>query len=158
MNRLLARLAPLALAAVTGAALAADPKPGAQAAPAPSDAPYQEGTVWNLTFVRTVAGMGDDYLKSLSTTWRRTMDEAKKQGVVVSYKILSMPATRPDDWDLLLMVEYRSWAALDGLDAKLRAIEARIIGGQDQMRTLMTKRLEIRQILGEKTGQELILK
>src|SRR5262245_54328056 len=90
--------------------------------------PYTDGTVWDITMIRTTAGMGDDYLRSLGTTWKRTMEEAKKQGLVVSYKVLSTTASTPDDWDLLLMVEYKNWAAFDGIGDKFEAIERKIVG------------------------------
>lgn len=120
--------------------------------------PYTEGSVWDITMVRTTDGMTDDYLRSLATTWRRTMDEAKKQGLVLSYRIIATGTSGPDDWDLLLMIEYKNWAALDGLAEKFDPIERRVIGTEDQTRELMTKRLQVRRILGDKTGQELLLK
>ena len=120
--------------------------------------PYTEGSVWELTMVRTTYGMSDDYLRSLGTTWKHTLDEAKKQGLILSYKVLSTNASGPDDWDLLLMVEYKNWAVFDGLRDKMDPIERKVVGTEDQMRQLMTKRLDVRRILGGKTGQELILK
>jgi hypothetical protein len=86
------------------------------------------------------------------------MDEAKRQGLVVSYKILSGNASGPEDWDLLLMVEVKNWAALDGLDEKFEAITQKTIGGEEPRRQLATKRLEIRRILGAKNAQEIFLK
>jgi len=68
-NRI-AAAAVLALCASALPARAADPA-------APSDAPYTQGTVWSLSFIRVVPGMGDDYLRSLGTTWKRVMDVAK---------------------------------------------------------------------------------
>jgi hypothetical protein len=120
--------------------------------------PYTDGSVWDITMVRTTDGMTDDYLRSLGTTWRRTLDEAKKQGLVLSYKIIATGTSGPNDWDLLLMVEYKNWAAFDGLADKMEPIERKIIGTEDQTRELMTKRLEVRRILGDKTGQEVLLK
>ena len=120
--------------------------------------PYTDGSVWDLTMVRTTEGMADDYLRSLGTTWKHMMDEAKKQGLVLSYKVISTNASGAGDWDLLLMVEYKNWAAFDGLSDKFEPIERKIIGTEDQTRQLMTKRLEIRHIVGGKTGQELLLK
>ena len=120
--------------------------------------PYTEGSVWEITMVRTTAGMSDDYLRSLGTTWKHTLDEGKKLGIVLSYKVLSANASAADDWDLLLMVEYKNWAAFDGLADKMEPIERKTVGTEDQMRQLMTKRLDIRRIVGSKTGQELILK
>ncbi len=148
-------LLPLAPVRAAESKAANAPAAGQDAGP---DAPYTRGPVWELSFIRIVPGMGDDYLKSLATTWKRSLDEAKKEGVVVSYKIISGLASGPDDWDLLLMVEFKSWAALDGAEAKMRAIEAKIVGNPDQTRTVMTKRLEVRHILGEKLAQELFLK
>ena len=120
--------------------------------------PYTEGSVWDITMVRTVEGMSDDYLRSLAGTWRRTLDEAKKQGIVLSYRVIVTSTSGPDDWDLLLMVEYKNWAAFDGLADKMEPIERKVVGTEDQTRELMTKRLVIRHILGDKTGQELLLK
>ncbi len=120
--------------------------------------PYTEGSVWALTMVRTTAGMSDDYLRGLGTTWKPIIEEAQKQGLVTSYKVLSGNASGVDDWDLLLMVEYKNWAAFDGLADKFEPIQEKIVGGDDEARKLAVQRLEIRRILGEKTTQELILK
>ena len=128
---------------------------GAQAAPARA---YTEGSVWDITMIRATAGMEDDYLKSLGTTWKPILEEAKKQGLVLSYKVLSANAATADDWDILLMVEYKNWAVFDGISDKFNAIERKIVGTEDQSRQLMTQRLNVRRIIGSKTGQELILK
>ncbi len=146
------------LAAAAALALLSSAVPARAADPAQADAPYTEGSVWSISFIRVVPGMGDDYLRSLGTTWKRVMDEAKKQGIILSYKVLDSMASSPDDWDLLLLVEYKNWGALDGLDAKLRAIESKIVGGPEQNRALMTKRLEVRRILGAKNAREIFLK
>jgi hypothetical protein len=143
----------LGLALVTLASIALSPG-GAVA----QTRPYTEGSVWFLTMIRTTAGFEDDYLRSLASTWKRVSDEGKKEGVIVSYKILSGNAVGPDDWDLLLMVELKNWAAFDGIRDKFEAIQKRIIGGDEAQRQLATKRLEIRRILGSKNAQELFLK
>ena len=98
----------------------------------------------------------DDYLRSLATTWKRISDEAKKQGLIVSYKVLSANASDPDDWDLLLIVELKNWAAVDGIADKFEPISQKVVGGDDAHRQLATKRLEIRRILGSKNAQELL--
>lgn len=120
--------------------------------------PYTEGSVWAITMVRTTAGMHDDYMRSLGTTWKRVLDEAKKQGLVLSYRVLSTDAAGADDWDVLLMVEYKNWAAFDGLGDKMEPIARSILGTEDQNRQLMTQRLEIRRTIGFKTARELLLK
>lgn len=123
-----------------------------------TEAPYTEGPVWQMTFVRTTYGLDDDYLKSLGQFYKKTMEEAKKQNLVLSYHIISVEAANADDWNLLLMVEYKNMGALDGLDAKFRTIQAKIVGNEDTQRNLMVKRMDVRKILGGKLGRELFLK
>ncbi|HUK20398.1 MAG TPA: hypothetical protein VLV45_02435 [Gemmatimonadales bacterium] len=145
--------------AVSLAALAAIPAAlHAQAAAAAQTRPYTEGSVWDISMIRTTDGMTDDYLRSLGQTWKRSLDEAKKQGLILSYKVIETTTSGPDDWDLLLMVEYKNWAAFDGLTDKMDPIWQKMMGNEDQQRQLMTKRLEVRHVLGDKSGQELILK
>jgi hypothetical protein len=108
--------------------------------------------------IRTTPGFEDDYLRSLASTWKKISDEGKKEGLIVSYKVLSGNAVGPDDWDLLLMVELKNWAAIDGITDKFEAISRKVVGGEDAQRQLATKRLEIRRILGSKNAQELFLK
>jgi len=70
---------------------------------AQSDAPYTEGPIWNITMVKTKAGMTDEYLKSLAKTLKASLEEAKKQNLVIDYKILLGNAGTPQDFDILVM-------------------------------------------------------
>jgi hypothetical protein len=72
---------------------------------AQSDAPYTEGPVWNITMVQAKPGMSDEYLKGLAKTFKGALEEAKKQNLVMDYKILLGNAATPQDFDILLMVE-----------------------------------------------------
>ena len=123
-----------------------------------STAPYTEGSVWEITMVRTKAGMSDDYLKNLTQAYKSTSDEAKKQGIIMDYKILIGDAANQDDFDILLMVQYKNMAALDGLREKTDPIATKLIGGEDQLRQGSITRLEIRDILGTKMMREVTLK
>jgi len=121
-------------------------------------APYSEGPVWELTMVRTKAGMEDDYLKNLANAYKSTSEEAKKQGIIMDYKILIGDAANKDDYNLLLMVEYKNMAAFDGLRQKTDPIAQKLIGGEEQLRQGSVKRMELREILGSKTMREITLK
>jgi hypothetical protein len=125
---------------------------------AQSDAPYTEGSVWQITMVKTKPGMSDDYLKGLAKTFKGSLDEAKKQGLVMDYKILIGDAANPQDFDILLMVESKNMAAFDNAREKFDPIARKISGDLDQQRATAVKRLEIREILGDKTMREVTLK
>jgi hypothetical protein len=125
---------------------------------AQSDAPYTEGTVWNVTMVKTKAGMSDDYLKGLAKTFKGTLDEAKKQNLIISYKILLGESSAPQDYDILLLVESKNMAAFDNSREKFDPISKKIEGSVDEQRQTAVKRLDIREILGSKTMREITLK
>ena len=128
------------------------------AAGAAQSAPYTEGSVWNMSFIRTKPGMRDVYLNNLRANWRRELEEAKRQGLVRSYRVISAQAATPGDWDLLLIAEYKSLAALDSADAKFRAIDTKLFGTEQAQQAGVSKRAEVREILGDKQGRELILR
>ena len=125
---------------------------------AQSDAPYTEGPVWTITMVKAKAGMGDEYLKGLAKTFKGAMDEAKKQDLIMDYKILLGGAATPQDFDILLMVESKNMAALDNAREKFDPIARKVEGTPDQQRATATKRLEIREIMGSKLMREITLK
>jgi hypothetical protein len=125
---------------------------------AQSDAPYTEGPVWNITMVKAKYGMGDEYLKGLAKTFKGTLDEAKKDNLILDYKILLGDAATPHDFDILLMVESKDMAAFDNAREKFDPIARKIEGSPDQQRQTATKRVEIREILGSKLMREITLK
>ena len=108
--------------------------------------------------VKTKPGMDDDYLKTLSKIYKATNEEAKKQGLILDYKILLGDASTPQDFNILLMKEYKNMAALDNLRDKIDPINAKIIGNEDVQRQGAVKRMEIREIMGGKLMREITLK
>ena len=125
---------------------------------AQSDAPYTEGPVWQLTMVKAKFGMGDDYLKGLAKTFKGTLEEAKKQDLIMDYKILLGDAANAQDFDILLMVESKNMAALDNSREKFDPISKKVEGSLDQQRATAVKRQDIREILGTKLMREVTLK
>lgn len=125
---------------------------------AQSDAPYTEGPVWQITMVKTKPGMTDDYLKMLGKIYKSTSEEAKKQGVIMDYKILLGDASNANDFEILLMQEFTNMAALDGLREKLDPISKKLIGSEEVQRQGSIKRMEVREIMGNKLMREVTLK
>ena len=125
---------------------------------AQSDAPYAEGPVWQLTMVKTKYGMSDDYLKGLAKTFKGTLEEAKKQNLIMDYKILIGEAANRDDFDILLMTQSKNMAALDNAREKFDPIARKVEGTTDEQRATAVKRTEIREILGDKLMREVTLK
>ena len=85
-------------------------------------------------------------------------DEEKKEKVILDYKILNGEASNPQDFNILILVEYPNWAAFDSLRDKMDPVVEKVMGSEAQRRDLAVKRLDIREILGTKTMREITLK
>jgi hypothetical protein len=119
---------------------------------------YSEGAVWIVTMIKTKSGMGDDYLKQLGQTLKPVYDEEKKQKLILDYKIMTGDASCPQDFNMLILVQYPNMAAFDGLRDKMDPIVEKVMGSEDQRRATAVKRLDVREILGAKTMREITLK
>jgi hypothetical protein len=122
------------------------------------DKPYTEGSVWSLSMIRVKPGMADVYFRDILPLRKKMNEEAQKQGLLLSSHVLSGSAYGKEDFDVLFLDEYKNWAAFDGINAKYDAIMSRIIGPEDKQVQVMTKRTEVREILGDKVMQELLIK
>jgi hypothetical protein len=123
-----------------------------------SSVPYTEGSVWALSMIKTKTGLTDEYLKQITGTVKPVYEEAKKQRIILSYKILNGEASSPHDFNILILVEYPNWAAFDTLRDKMDPLLAKAMGSEEQRKEMAVKRLDVREILGTKTMREITLK
>jgi hypothetical protein len=119
---------------------------------------WSDGPVVNVSFIRTVDGHLDEYMQWLSTTWKKQEEAAKKAGLILSYEVDVAQPQSPNDADVILIVRYKNWAALDGLGSKLDAVSAQIEGSVDKANQAQAARAKIRTILGSTTVQVADLK
>lgn len=120
---------------------------------------YTEGPVWRVQLIRVKPTHMDDYLTSLQQSTKPLIDEQKKQGTIMDYKIfLKETKNGPEDWDICVAIEYKNHAAMDGLAAKGEAARDKILGGKAQGQQLAEKRVEIREIISSELMQEIFLK
>ena len=122
------------------------------------DKPFKEGSIWSVTFVKVKPGMFDTYIRDLSGNRRPLMEQAKKEGLILQEKMLAGESAGREDFDLILMVEYKNWAAFDGLSDKFRALAQKIVGSEDKQTQMMLKRTDVREIVGTKNMQEISYK
>lgn len=123
---------------------------------------YESGSVWNLTFVKLQANMGDEYLKGLNKTWKASMDEMVKEELILSYKVLSGQAANEDDFDLLLMIEMKNMASMDPSperEKKMDDIEKRVMDSMgEEFKKTVASYSTMRDIQGSKIMREIYLK
>jgi hypothetical protein len=129
-----------------------------------SDDITDQVSVWNLTFVRTKANMGDEYLKNLKNTWASSMAEMSKEGLIESYMILEGNAFGVGDFDIILMVEFKNYATFDpdpARQAKIKEVNDKVaaaMGGEDRMEAVVQNYGDMRTIVGRKTMSEIKFK
>jgi hypothetical protein len=114
--------------------------------------------VINVSSIRTVDGHFDDYMHWLATTYKKQQEAAKKAGLITSYRVIVIEPRGPNEPDILLVTEYKDWAALDHLGSKLDQISAQIEGSVEAAAKSEVDRAKIRTVLGSRTQQEAILK
>src|SRR5436853_5515064 len=93
-----------------------------------SSAPYIEHSVWALSMIKTKTGLEDEYLKQITGTVKPVYDEAKKQKIILDYKIPNGEASDRNDFNILILVEYANFAAFDGLREKMDPLLAKVMG------------------------------
>jgi hypothetical protein len=119
---------------------------------------YKDGPVINVASIRTVDGHFDDYMHWLATGYKKQQEAAKKAGLITAYRVIVVEARGPNDPDILLVTEFKNWAALDGLGGKLDALSAQIQGSVEKAAQSQVERAKIRTVLGSRTAQEALLK
>jgi len=119
---------------------------------------YKPGSAWTVSFIQVKNGMGADYLNSLKTTWKVVQDEGIKQGLILSYKIFEGNASNPDDWQIMLMVEYKNLASMEGNDDKWDAIQKKVVGNEEDQKKLRELRVNMRTMYGTKLLREVVYK
>ena len=119
---------------------------------------YNDGPVVNVSAIKTMDGHFDDYMQWLATTWKKQEEAAKKAGLITKYQVLVVESQGPHDPDIYLVVEYKNWAALDGLGSKFDAVSAQVEGSVEKANQAQADRAKIRTVLGSKTMQVAELK
>ena len=118
---------------------------------------YSPGSVWTVTTIRIKSGMDQSYLSYLDGEFKKESDAQIKAGYMKSYKILR---TLDDDasWNLLILREYKSLAAMEADTEKSDALALQTSGNDDVQMQGYEDRSKIREVLATKTARELMLK
>jgi hypothetical protein len=119
--------------------------------------PYRNGTVWQIAFIRVTPGMDEAYRDYVATKWKTNQEAAKQEKLILSYKVLTTEAHSPDDWNMLLMTEYRDLASMEANEQKQEALFQRMIGDDSKQQQGYRDRAEMRQVMGSRLARELVL-
>ncbi len=119
--------------------------------------PYHNGTVWTVAFIRIKPGMDVAYMNYLASSWKAEQEAQKKEGNIISYKVLSVEGHSPADFNLMLMTEYKSLTAMEANEDKAEAVAQKVVGNDEAQMKGYNDRLAIREIIGDRLAREIIL-
>src|SRR6266851_5632396 len=120
---------------------------------------YTEGPIWQVTLIRVKPTQMDAYLTSLRANTKSIYEEMKKEGAILDYKVfLNTTKHDPQDWDIAIGVQYKNFAALDGLTAKGESVRDKILGSKQNALQIGEKRQAMREIVSVMILREVSLK
>ena len=106
--------------------------------------PFHDGTVWDLAFIKMKPGMETAYLNYIAGPWKAEQEAQKKEGNILSYKVLSVEAHTPGEWNLMLMTEYKNLATMEANQEKSEAVTQKVSGNDEKQVQGYKERAEIR--------------
>jgi hypothetical protein len=118
---------------------------------------FTPGTVWTVTMIRIAPGMDQMYMQYLDGQFKKSEDAQVKAGFEKSYKILR---TMDDggEWNLLILREFASLAALEANEEKADALSLQTVGSDEVQMDGYQDRSKFREVVGTKYAREVILK
>jgi hypothetical protein len=119
---------------------------------------YTEGTVVEVTSIRTKPGMFDAYMKWLDTTGKQLREDEKKAGLILDYAVYGALPRSPHDPDIYLVITYKNMAALDGLSDRVEPLQRKIWATREAGAKAAADRESMREILGTELMRRLDLK
>jgi hypothetical protein len=101
--------------------------------------------------------MDQAYMNYLASQWKTNQEALKKEGLIISYKVLATEAHGTGDWNLLLLTEYKDLATRGANEPKEDAILQRVVGDDQKQMQGYKDRSEIREVMGGRIAREVVL-
>lgn len=119
--------------------------------------PFRNGTVWSIGFIQMKPGMDTAYLNYVAGDWKREQEALKKDGQIISYKVLTTEAHGSNDWNIMLMTEYKDMATMEANEAKADNLLQTVNGTDEKQMQGYRDRLQIREVLENRLAREIVL-
>jgi hypothetical protein len=94
----------------------------------------------------------------LAANWKKVQELGRKEGVIVSYHVLSVNAPRNGEPDLVLAVEFKDYRSNAEQQAFQKKVEAMLAADARKQDVAAGERGVMRKLVGNMQLQELVLK
>jgi hypothetical protein len=119
--------------------------------------PYRNGSVWTIGFIRMKPGMDAAYKDYLATDWKKQQEALKKDGLIISYKVMTTEAHGTGDFNVMLLTEYKDLATMEANQSKVDSVNQKVVGDDTKQMQGYKDRLEIREVLQNRIAREIVL-
>ena len=119
--------------------------------------PFRNGSVWNISFIQMKPGMDTAYLNYVAGDWKKEQEALKKDGQIISYRVLTTEGHSSTDWNIMLMTEYKDMATMEANEAKADNLAQTVIGNDEKQMQGYRDRLQIREVMGIRLAREIVL-
>lgn len=115
------------------------------------DRVYDLGPVVAVSHMKVEPGQLNAYMSNLNSLWRKSMEDGKRRGEILDYRVYQNMAPGAADADLVLVVTYKNAGvmdtSLDELDRRTTALQGSVAAAQEatiargKLRTVMGSQL-----------------
>ena len=123
---------------------------------------FSYGPVTEVDYIHVEYGHFDEYMAWVTSTWKPTMEAAKKAGLIIGYKVFQSSPKSPDQPNVYLEITFKDMAAYAGdigdqFDA-FEAVTEKVICNAACQNQARVHRNEIRKVLGTELTREIVFK
>jgi hypothetical protein len=120
---------------------------------------YTLGPINRVILVDIKPGKAKDFWTDLRQNLRPLYDEYKRQGLIQNYSVGIKTTTEgPEDWDAVIILTFKNWAALDTFATKGDSVSVRYFGSYDKRSESGAKRVEAATTVGSYLVRDVTLK
>jgi hypothetical protein len=120
---------------------------------------YTLGPINRVILVDIKPGKASAYWTDLRQNLRPLYDEYKRQGLIQDYSVgVKTTAEGPDDWDAVIILTFKNWAALDTFATKGDSVSIRHFGSYSKRSDLAAKRSETANLVSSILVRDVTLK
>ena len=122
-----------------------------------ADRNWRDGNVVHMTFIRTRTGQDLGYLEAIADVWKKQQEALKSEGIITNYRILQGNAASEDDFNIILVTEYKDFRAMEE-NADKQTVILQKIAGEHQKSAQLLQDENAREFFGTRVLRNIILR
>lgn len=118
---------------------------------------WRDGTVLVMTFLRSRTGQDLAYLDAAADAWKKQQEALKSEGIILSYRVLQGNAASEDDFNIILMTEYKDFRVMEE-NADKQTVILQQIARENQASAQVLQDDKVREYFGTRVVRNIILR